>query len=189
MSQRTLSCALMVLALALLSCSAPKSWERIDTTKSTKEGVVSVHLPTGWVQALRATERTVITKDGLPIQLIEISCRPKDQAFPLTKQAPADGALPSDVAALYLAELRSRSSLGAMVVQENLPAMVADEDGFKIQMEWRNSQGVRYSGLVYGALVRGQLLTLTYMAIHVHYFERDLPEFEKLVASCKAMGN
>jgi hypothetical protein len=177
---------LPILLLVMLACAPPKVWERVEVAgQRTLDGSFTVDLPIGWVRALGYAQSLVITKDGTPIQEITISCLPQEKAFPATKRTLPGDALPSDVAAQHLAELRSNPGLANMTVSENAPATVAGEAGFKLHVEWRNAQGARYDGLIYGVLIRGKLLTLTYMALHLNFFPRDLPEFEKVLASCR----
>lgn len=175
---------LALLWACCLAAACTPMWTRIDQAEvHGQRDAFTVAAPVGWVHLSGYSERLFITRDGAPVQFISVALLTPDKAFPHTKKAPPADALPSDLADLILAELRADPLLANATVLENVPARVAGSSGFRLHLEFRNSRGARFDRLMYGCQQGNQLLLFSYQALHTYFYERDLGDFEKLVAS------
>lgn len=178
-----------VAVAALLAASCVSTWTRIEQPLvSGPENRYRIEAPPGWVRYSFHQDRITITRDGLPIQFMEVVLLAGDKAYPKTKKIlPAD-ALPAEVAALQLAELRAYPAMADLEVRENVPRTVAGLAGFRVLLQYRNERGARFDRLLYGARQGKEVLLFTYQALDTHYFARDLPAFEQFVASYRSGG-
>ncbi|GAB4168103.1 MAG: hypothetical protein OHK0026_08260 [Rhodocyclaceae bacterium] len=176
--------AVLAFALALVLAGCVATWARIaEPAVEGPGGRYSVQAPVGWVRFLLDQSSITITRDGLPIQYIEVQLLPGDKAFPRTgKKLPAE-ALPAELAAMEMAELRSLAGLADMVVKSNTPATIAGAPGFRLHLAYRNARGAAFERIVLGAAQGKDLLLFSFHALSTHYFARDLPLFEQVVAS------
>lgn len=174
---------LPLLASCLVVACTPM-WTRIDQPQlSGRDNAFTVTAPTGWVHLSGYSDALFITRDGPQIQFIQVSLQSPAQAFAHTRKSLPANALPSDLAALVLAELRADPPLANATVRTNTPASVAGTPGFRLLIEFRNSRGARFDRLIYGGQQGDKILLLSYQALHTPFFDRDLGDFEKLVAS------
>lgn len=179
----------MLLALALLLSGCVTAWTRVDQPLlHGPDKRYSVEAPVGWVQFSLNQEGVTVTRDGLAIQYMEASLQPPDKVFKKTKKGVAAGALPAEVAALVLAELRAQAGLADLEALENTPATVAQRPGFRLRIGYRNERGAVFERLVLGSMQGTELLLFSYHALATHFYARDLPNFERFVASYKAAG-
>lgn len=79
--------------------------------------------------------------------------------------------------------MRANPALANAGLLDNAPARVADQTGFRLHLEFRNARGARFDRLTYGTQQGSKILLLTYQSLHTYFYERDLADFEKLVAS------
>lgn len=175
---------LLLLAATCLATACTPMWTRIDQPQLSGQGdAFTVTAPTGWVHLSGRSDSLVITRDSPLIQFIDVALERPEQAFPHTRKSLSAHALPSDLAALVLAELHAEPGLANAAVQNNTPATVGGAPGFRLQVDFRNSRGARFDRLIYGSQQGDKILLLTYQALHTHFFERDLADFETLVGA------
>ncbi|MFZ5511129.1 MAG: hypothetical protein ACOZCP_13855 [Pseudomonadota bacterium] len=175
---------LFLVTLVLMLGGCVTTWTRLDQGQvKGPDDKFSVEVPPGWVQFSFNRNSLQITRDGLQIQFIDVALQSPEQQFKRSKKSVGAATLPSELAALVLAELRAGLEPMAVTVLENTPATVAGKPGFKLHVQYRNDRGALFDRLVYGALHEGKVLTFSYHALDTHYFRRDLPVFEKIVAS------
>jgi hypothetical protein len=175
-------------ALALIiTLNACAVWTKIDTpSQEGPGGKYRVQAPVGWVRLTARNDAIVITRDGLAIQVIQVTQQSPEQAFRLSKGKLMPNALPADVAQLVIAELHAIKGLSGIVVKENGPATLAGMPAFRLRLQFRNARGVPFEQVVIGTARQNEVLTASYQALATHYFQRDLPTFEGLVGSLKA---
>lgn len=178
-----------LLAVALLAAGCVTTWTRIEQpVVSGPENRFRVEAPPVWVRFSFNQDRITITRDGLPIQFMEAARLAGDKAFPKSKKTLPTDALPAEVAALQLAELRAFPAMADLGVRENTPRTEAGLPGFRVVVQYRNERAARVDRLIYGARQGTEVLLFSYQALDTYYFARDVPTFEQFVASYKATG-
>ncbi|HVL75552.1 MAG TPA: hypothetical protein VM406_06010 [Noviherbaspirillum sp.] len=179
---RAVSIALIVAAL-----SACAVWTRIDT--ATQEGPgnrYSVQAPIGWVRFSAAQDGIVITRDGMQIQHIVVMQKKDEEFFKKTKAKLPKAVMPSDLAQLVLAELRSDPELSDLEVKEIAPYSIGAQAGFRVHLQFRNGRGALFDRVLIGAAREQTLTLMSYHALNTHYFARDVETFYKVASSFKA---
>ena len=170
-----------LLALALSACS---SWSVIDSPRvASPDGSIAIEAPVGWIRATDRPNRVVITRDGEAIQFIDAVHAQLATAFPRTKQLPATGMLPRELAERLIAEMKADPALAHLQVKWMRPATVGGHSGFALHIEYSDARGVSYERLIYGVATRDALLVFAFNALSPYHFQRDRKTFEALVAS------
>lgn len=175
---------LVACSLCWMLAGCVSTWTRIEQPRVEERGY-TLEAPAGWVRYNLNSDGVTITRDGLPIQFIDVSLRPAEKVFKQTKKTLPANALPAEVAALVLAELRARPGLADLTVEENSPALVAGRPGFRLRVRYHNERGTAFDRLVLGAVQGDELLVFSYHALTTYFFARDLVTFEQVVASYK----
>lgn len=146
----------------------------------------TVELPANWIQLTSATDRVLATRDGFGLQTIMIRRSPQKDAFPKIKKAADAALLPSELAALEIAELKTGGEqMGNMHLVENVPAAVGGKSGFRIHFEFRNQDGLIFDEIICGVLERGYYYIVSFRAPRLYYYRKYLPDFERSLASFK----
>jgi hypothetical protein len=161
----------------------------------------SVDLPNGWrqhnasadpVQKLKdmlekrhTLEWDVLrlTRDGLLLQQIAIGRIPIEKELPNTKRKLAEGMLRMEAAELMIDNFRANGNLTHQEITENAPATLGGQPGFKLCYNYRAEDQLKMEGVFYGVLVGPWLYYGLYEAPAQNYFQKDLPVFDKTVAS------
>lgn len=68
------------------------------------------------------------------------------------------------------------------------PAALAGGRGFRFETRMTGRDEVERSGVFVGAIRDGRLYALWFQGARLHYFERYLPEFERIVASAQILN-
>ncbi len=170
-----------VAASFLAGCAV---WTRVDNPTLAGPGdAYFVDAPVGWVQLSLYSDGIRVTRDGFQIQLADVTLTPHDKQLPLTKKTSSPSMLPTELAELIVAEMRSTPAFANLTVKETTPAQVAGLNGFRLIAQVRNERGVAYSIALYGvALPKGRLV-FHFQAIDRFFFQRDLPAFEQMMRS------
>lgn len=176
-------------ALAALLLAGCVTWTRVEQLAMTGPGGdYSAEVPAGWMHADFLRDRIFLTRDGPAVQFIQILVVPHQKAFPMIEKSSAADMLPSELAELALAELKTESGLASLEVAENSPQQIAGRDGFRLHLRFRNGEGLRFERIVCGFAGREGFYTLTFQAPTLHFFARDHPEFEKVLRSFRIPG-
>jgi hypothetical protein len=135
----------------------------------------------------RAERKTLIlTKEGYTLQQIVIIRKASKEAFPKTKKEANEKLLPSELAEIQLAELKSANELaGNLEVLENAPANLNGKIGYRLHVRFRNSRGLPYEQLIYGFCDKETYYAMGFAAPSLYYFDHHKAEFEQMVASFK----
>ena len=178
---RMISFALVFIALFTLSaCSL---WSRVETPLAkAPDNSFTVPLPIGWVRADFVKDRIIVTRDGPSLQLIEAQHFAHDKAFPKTEKISSPGLLPSELAELTLAEIRTAEELNGLEVIENMPATVGGHSGFRLVIKFHNSKGLAYQREIVGFANDNGFFQFVYQAPALHYFVRNKVDFDHVVA-------
>jgi hypothetical protein len=173
---------IVLLAVVLAGCAA---WARVEKAETDgPDKAFTVNLPVGWVKRTMPANEIFVTRDGPGLESIVITRQELDKAFPKTKQKSAEGMLPSELAELQVAEMKSQGeSMAAMDVLENTPASVAGQPAYRIKVQFRNDRGLRFEKDVIGLVYKGYYYTLAFQAPALYYADRYRGEFEQVTAS------
>jgi hypothetical protein len=91
--------------------------------------------------------------------------------------------LPSELAELQIAEVKTNANETVYTVRGNAPAQMDGQPGYLIHLQHRNERGLVFDRVIYGLATPKGYFTLTFSAPALHYSARDLPAFEQVVAS------
>ena len=142
----------------------------------------SVTIPDGWWKP-DYIDKYLITKDGPLLQYVLIQERPVTRPFKNTSKKIRSEMLPQEAAGIIIDELASDRNITNFTVIENAPAVIDGHDGFRILFSYKNKKGAEFKTLYYGFVRDGIFYNLRYCAELQHYFEKDLPAFEQIIAS------
>jgi len=175
--------SLLLVVLALSACVPQPA--RVDTPLTEDSGKsYKVDLPVGWIKQWTQGGVLIVSHDGPLLQTIMVSKAPLKEAFPKTKKAATEAALPAELAEMRIAELKATNEqLAALQVIENEPAIVAGKEGYRLKVAYKSQRGLRYERVIYGVVDKNSSYALDYFAPSLLYFERDLPTFQKVVES------
>ncbi|MDH3670218.1 MAG: hypothetical protein OES46_03540 [Gammaproteobacteria bacterium] len=180
-----LTCLLLIAVLAA-GCAV---WARIDEPLvDGPDKAFQLELPVGWIRAGLATDRVLVTRDGTGVQFIEAMKRTHKKAFSDLKEETRADMLPTELAELAIAQLKSQPGVSDLEVVNNAPATIAGTTGFRLHVQMKNSQGLAYEAVVYGFVDADGFYRLRYQAPSLHYFKRDLSIFERAVKSFRLTG-
>lgn len=175
--------SLLLLCLMFMGC-ALKTWMKIDSPHMVgPEEAFSINVPIGWVHAAFVENKIFLTFDGSDIHGIWVRKVPHKNAFPRIQKDADPKLLPSELAELYIAEVKQSYGLANFDIVENRPATVSGKDAFRVHIRSKNSDGLRIDHLSYGLVDEAGFYVLAYRSPTLHFFNRDLPAFEKIVES------
>lgn len=180
----------LLCVLLLASCRTPAPvpprWSaRAAGTVVLPRAGVEAALPPGWIQLDAYDRGLLITRDGLPMQFIKIIRAPHKVAFENIGKQGAPDLLPNELAELLIASNKARPGMASVAVTLNQPAELAGREGVKVGFAFRNARGAAYDELAYAVADDDGVLMFQYQALSRHFFARDLPAFEALVASAR----
>lgn len=174
----------VVLICVIVSGCVPMP-ARVDTPRTEAlDKSYALELPLGWIRQYTQEKNLIASRDGFLLQAIGVVRRPLKQAFVRTKKAATPGMLPSELAELEIAELKSRDELtAALTVLENEPAALSGKEGFRLKVAYNNARGLEINEVVYGLADESAMYRVIYRAPKLHYFDRHYPDFERTVQS------
>jgi hypothetical protein len=161
---------LLALALALAAACATSGAPRLLAGGGVQRGAgFSTELPPGWMRAHGgdAGEALAATRDGFPLQWLQVECW----------KPPAPGLLPEEVAELTASLLGWRANA---TLTASRPATLAGRAGYRVELTYREG-GLDFRYVAVGAELGERRCRVSYAAPARHYFERDLPAFERAV--------
>lgn len=176
--------ALVCVTLVLAGCQTA-AWTRVATSDAvtvtnSKRTFVP---PAGWVRWNGAPSGVVVTRDGTPIQYIRAAQMAHADAFRAIRKKSDPDLLPNELADLLIATRKAMPGMSGLAVKGNEPATFGGLDGVRLWLAYRDERGASFDHLLYAAAGTDGVFMVEYHALSRHYFARDLPEFEKVVAS------
>jgi hypothetical protein len=102
-----------------------------------------------------------------------------DRKAPLFKSS----MLPQEVVEFVEKSFRVQTTSPVFAVTEVKPLTFAGQPGFQFDFAFTTPDEVRRKGRAAGAVKDGQLYLIVYEAAAIHYFDRNMAEFEKLLSS------
>lgn len=177
---------LLVSILLLAGCAG--QWVRVQGQEVTHKGEgYEAQLPADWVK-IQLGDTLVVTRDGPSLQKISLRSVPHVNAFEHLEKGANTEQLPSELAELYLADLRKEDQhqMPSLEILENGPATIAGHEGFRVRIEYRTADGVRYRLIGYGFTTAERFYSVSYNAPVLYYFDRDQDKLQQVVQSLKA---
>jgi hypothetical protein len=172
----------LIIVLFFVSSCASVAQER--SLKDLPDQDFSVEIPKGWWKP-EHVNKYLITKDGPFQQYVLIQQRPLARPFRHTKKTLKKEMLPQESAGIIIDEIASDRNITNFKVLENGPAAVDGHDGFRILFSYRDKKGSVFKTLYYGFISGDSFFSLRYNAAKQHYFEKDISDFKKILASFK----
>ena len=177
-----MKCLRCILCFVFLGCSL---WVPVGGLYSSQENHFEAELPAGWSRTYYAVDGITMTRDGFPLQIVQITRSPFDKVQPFTNRRLEKGMLPLEAAEVVIDNLKSNPNIRNFHVVENQPAMVGGYPGFKILYSFDTKENLNKQGVYFGALVDQWLYRILLEAPARHYFSRDLADIERVKASFK----
>ncbi|HRH82021.1 MAG TPA: hypothetical protein PLW81_13330 [Thiobacillaceae bacterium] len=178
---------ILALLLVLAGCAV---WQRVDNARAeAPDKSYTVDLPLGWVRLMLDSQAIALTRDGFALNRIYIQRLDLAKAFPQLKKHASAELLPSELAEQQIAEAKTAAKETVLTVLENAPTLVGGQPGYRLRLQQRNPRGLALDRVIYGCATAKGYFTLTYEAPALHYAARNLPEFEKTVASFRLAAN
>lgn len=177
--------ALCLVFVLLTGCSAWDVAKKDDLTYGPGDSY-TVELPPGWVRFRAERKSLILTRDGYTLQQIVILKKDGKEAFPKSKKEANESLLPSELAEIQLAEIKSANELTSnLEVLENAPALLDGKVGYRLHVRFKNSRGLPYEQLIYGFCDKDIYYAMGFAAPSLFYFDHHKAEFEQMVGSFK----
>lgn len=183
------------LCLALAACA---TWEKVRENKPEEDPSQSMSFtaPQNWMKlnALPANASNWrFTRDSFKLQEVVISYdNPTAVVFNITGILNNDIALkvdedqdPSELADLFLGEIKKTNKDLAIQVIERSPTTIAGQEGFKLVLSWKNPKGLDYQQEIIGTVYKGKLLVASFAAVRKNFWSRDYPIYQQVVQSVR----
>lgn len=185
------------LLLTITGC-VPQGWVMTDSKNNTVVGEnISVTFPKGWMQTKLPVDQPIYNKkrkvipqetvtasrDGIGLGTITAVKRFNKFAFPSIEKKLSPDMLPSEVADLYVTDLRRQSGLERLQVISTKPAMIGRKPGFRVVITYKNKDGLRIMRETYGFVDNTGLYMISYTGPYLYYYKHDHNEFAQTVRS------
>lgn len=173
----------IVALIGVAACVPPPARVDVPRTEALDHSY-NVDLPVGWIRHYTQDRVLVASRDGFALQVIRVTHRPLDKAFPRTKKAASEAILPSELAELQIAELKTASAqTAALTVIDNQPVTLDGRDGFRVRVSYYTPRGLEINQVIYGLTEKSDYYYMEYVSPKLYYFDRTFGDFEKVVAS------
>ncbi|MET0105316.1 MAG: hypothetical protein ABW072_09235 [Sedimenticola sp.] len=175
--------ALILLSILLTAC-VPQ-WKLIDESSNRIETEkFSFTAPPGWIQ-IQLDNQVVLTVDGPGLQKILVKYLEHEKAFPNLERKSNPEMLPSELADLYIAEMRESDANGlpSFKLSSNTPLVIDGNEGFQIHASYTIKNGLKYQHIVSGFTAETGITVIEYVAPGLHYFDRHQAAYVQLLGS------
>jgi hypothetical protein len=179
-----------ILPLLVLLTACQGAWVRVNQdNRLVKAERFEVTLPAGWVRAMVGQQKLVVTRDGVPLQNIDIVFRSHEEAFQKLEKESDESLLPSELAELYLADLRAQDEHGlpSLQVLENAPDRIDGAEGFRLHLLFTAPSGLVYEQQILGFVTAEGFYTLSYRAPQIHYYADSRQGFDQVRQSFRVL--
>jgi len=178
--------ALAALALGLSGCIHDKDpWRPIGERYDSGHWFganFSMDFPEGWVR-INNLDALVASRDGWGLQQIKVRELEVGKALPHTKKMVRKGMTPQELAEVLVDDVRTDGSAKGLKVLEVRPATLSGQPGFRALLEFRDGDGLRHKAVLAGLLSGENCWQAVFVAPARHYFDLDLPTFDRALAS------
>lgn len=145
----------------------------------------SIQFPAAW-RYVKWGDQAVATRDGPGLQKIYSDFRKHKKAFRALGKDATPEMMPQELAEKIVAEMEKEGSLQNMQVLSNEPTTLAGRPAFRVHVSFRtavDAGSVRYEGIVVGANSPQGIFLVGYSGPVLHYFARDVENYDKALAS------
>jgi len=175
--------ASMLLVVLLAACVPPPARVDVPLTVAMDKSY-TIDLPVGWIRHFSQDGTLLVSKDGFALQTIGVIHRKADAAFPKTKKSASESMLPSELAELQIAEMKTETEqMAALKVLENEPALVGGKEAFRVRTSYLTQRGLEIHRVTYGVADKSGYYRIEFVSPKLFYFDRTFPDFEKSLAS------
>jgi len=177
----------ILLTLLLTGCVG--EWVMIDNSKVLhKTDLYRVSLPVNWV-SMQVGDTLIVTQDGPNIQKIILRVSKHEDAFDDIKAKSKADMLPTELAELYIAELKKEDSDGlpSLTIISNEPARISGHDAFSLHASYQISNGLEYQLLAIGFVTEKHIYIISYTAPTLVFFERSRADYDQVLGSLEAI--
>ncbi|MGY0217290.1 hypothetical protein ACWJJH_07835 [Endozoicomonadaceae bacterium StTr2] len=176
------------LAALILLLSGCASWSVVKKSELvSKDGSFKVQAPIGWVMGPVDNKGILLTEEGPGLHRIIMNRVDHKNAFKSIEKSSSPDLLPTELADYYLAEFKKTHEGVEVKKLELQPAMLAGEAGFRMKLQVVTPKGLKLNTLAYGLSRENGFYELSYSAPELHYYDRDLEIFEKIVGSFETL--
>jgi hypothetical protein len=144
----------------------------------------SVELPQGWMRWNQG-DQLLITRDGVPLQNIQIIRRNIDEPLKHTKKKFSQAMLPQEAAEVILDNIASNKDVLDYSLIENTPLSISGISGFKAIYTYKTKDGLKVKSIYCGFIQDKWFYGINYNAPQRYYFDKDINTFEKVLESFK----
>jgi len=173
--------SLLVIVLLLIGC-AP--WVQVGGLYKMESHNYSVELPQGWMRWNKG-DQLLITRDGVPLQNIQIIRRNIEEPLKYTKRKLSKTMLPQEAAEVILDNVASNKDISDFGLVENTPLRVSGISGFKAIYSYKTKDGLKVKSVYCGFIQDQWFYGINYNAPERHYFDKDITTFENVLESFK----
>lgn len=144
----------------------------------------SVELPQGWMRWNHG-DQLLITRDGVPLQNVQIIRRNIDEPLPHTKKKFSKTMLPQEVSEVILDDIASNKEVADYSLIENSPMTISGIPGFKAIYAYKTKDGLKAKSIYCGFIKDQWFYGINYNAPKRYYFDKDIKTFENVLESFK----
>lgn len=178
----------IALVALLAACVPPPARVDVPLTVA-QDKSYTVDLPVGWIRHIAQDGTMLVSKDGFALQTIGVIHRKSDGAFPKTKKSASETMLPSELAELQIAEMKTETEqMAALKVVENEPVLLDGREGFRVRTSYFTQRGLEINRVTYGLADKSGFYRIEYVSPKLYYFDRTFGDFEKVMGSFKITG-
>ena len=170
----------LIVLLIFIGCAGP--WQKAPARLD--EASWSITPPDGWMH-MRLPQGEMFSKDGPYLAYILIQSKPLADGFRFTRQKLAPTMLPDEAARIVCDNLRDDPRIRQFRVIASQPATIGGQPGFGLTFRYRDQHDIERQTRYYGLILPETFISLRYTAARRHYFDDQLPAFNRVVESLR----
>jgi hypothetical protein len=143
--------------------------------------------PDGWMH-MSTADSEMFSKDGPYLEYILVQSRPLEKKFHFSGQRLNPNMLPHEAARLITDTMRFDPRIRQFRLLSSKPAMVGGHPGFRLTYTYQDQNGVDLKTIHYGTVLPDAYFNLRYTATQRHYFDSELPAFNKVFDSLRLVS-
>lgn len=176
---------IVLLTLFVVSCT---NWVMVYGTLAFPQQNFMIVAPQNWRKYKKTSDFLLLTRDGVLLENIQIKQTPITEKLPHTRKKFTQNMLPQEAAEIIIDDLHSNTELLKVKILENTPAQIDSFPGFKLIYSYETANRLKRKAVIYGLLKEASFYQLSYDAPARYYFDKYLPEFEKVKDSFRILS-
>lgn len=173
----------LLLILLLSGCATIKLIK--EKNVNWKNSQFQAILPIGWVTYSSPGSVLSLTRDGKFLQNIAILKSKTGKKLPKTKRKITEDLLIHEVATIIADEMRLAEGISNFEILSKKPSNIGGKDAFRLEYQYRDSNFVKYHGIVYGFIHKKKFYEIEYRAVEQHYHTKSIEIFDNFANSFK----